>query len=112
MDSDDSALNDISGHPTVGTTDWETCTIYLSRNLANPFKTKVLLHELGHAVMFSFNLIEEIHRAVYPEYWIKAEEWICNFIADYGRMIFDAAYKIVGDNAWVCIPRELEKMIA
>lgn len=109
---DDPALTDVFGTHTVATTDWDTCTIYMSRSLFGEFKTRVLLHELGHCAMFSFSLIDEIHRMVYPEYWIDAEEWVCNFIADYGRLIFDIAYKILGENAWVYIPQELEKMIA
>lgn len=112
VDHDDSALNDISGHHTVATTDWNTCTIYFSNTLSGEFKTKVLIHELGHCALFSFGLIEEIHRLVYPEYWIEAEERICNFLADYGKMIFDTAYDILGENAWVCIPKEFEKLIA
>lgn len=112
VDEDDPALTDISEHHTVATTDWDTCTIYLSRNLSGEFKTRVFLHELGHCTMFSFGLIDEIHKMVYPEHWIDAEEWICNFIADYGRMIFDIAYQTLGEHAWICIPRELEKMIA
>lgn len=112
VEPDDSALNDIFGQRTVATTDWETCTIYLSKNLSGPFKTRVLLHELGHCVMFSFGLIEEIHHMVYPEYWIEAEEWVCNFIADYGKTIFNIAYQVLGDRTWNYIPRELEKMVA
>lgn len=112
VESDDPMLIDRSGKHTVATTDWNTCTIYLSQNLFGEFKTKVLLHELGHCALFSFGLIDDIHRLVYPEYWIEAEERVCNFIADYGKMIFDIAYDILGENAWICIPKELEKMIA
>lgn len=49
---------------------------------------QVLIHELGHCALFSFDLICDIHQMVSREFWIEAEEWICNFIADYGMMIF------------------------
>lgn len=41
--------------------------------------------------MFSYGLLEAVHSVVDPENWIEAEEWICNFLADYGDEIFDDA---------------------
>ncbi len=97
----------------VATTDPKDFCIYLSEDLKGDFLIKVLVHELGHCVMVSFNLIDEIHRMVYPEYWIEAEEWICNYIADYGMKIFNIAYSILGNyKAWEVIPHELEKMVS
>lgn len=78
-------LVDRTGNLTVGTTDLLTSTIYLSSELSGSFKTTVLLHEIGHAVMYSFNLINELHSFVDPINWIFAEEWVCNFLADYSR---------------------------
>lgn len=49
---------------------------------------------------------------VKPEYWIEAEEWICNYIADYGTKIFTTFYIIVGDDAIRYVPRELNRMFA
>lgn len=43
--------------------------------------------------------------------WIEAEEWVCNFIANYAAIIFNAAYDILGTDAWMAVPYELEKMI-
>lgn len=48
----------------------------------------MLLHELGHATMVSYGMLPELHRMMRPAYWIEAEEWICNLLADYGAMIF------------------------
>lgn len=53
-----------------------------------------------------------IHKVVKPEYWILAEEWVCNFIADYGAKIFSIAYSVLGNDAWMFIPYELDKVIA
>lgn len=47
--------------------------------------------------MISFGLLKAIHRMVKPEYWIDAEEWVCNFIADYGYGIFQIADYILSD---------------
>lgn len=105
-------LVDRTGTRTVATTDPDTLTVYLSEDLDGSFAVRVLIHELGHCALFSFDLIKDIHRIAKPEYWIEAEEWVCNFIADYGRIIFSAAYYILGDDAWMFIPQELEKMIA
>lgn len=72
---------------------------------------KVILHELGHVAMVSFHMLDDIHRMVKREYWIDAEEYICNFLADYGFQIFKTAYSILGEDAWICVPKELEKRL-
>lgn len=112
VDSDSPMLVDRTGKTTVATTDPTDYTVYLSKALQGPFLIKVLLHELGHCVMVSYDLLDYIHSSVYPEKWVEAEEWVCNFIADYGFKIFSAAYKIVGKDAWQFVPQEIEKLIA
>lgn len=111
VDPDTDVLIDREGIRTVATTDPQTHTIYVSNLLQGSFLTRVLVHELGHCAMISFGLIEEIRRAVKPEYWLEAEEWICNFIADYGLRIFWICYGMLGDDAWLFVPYELEKAI-
>lgn len=111
VDSLSDELVDRTGHLTVATTDPLTQTIYLSNVLKGDFLNRVLIHELGHAAMVSFDLIKDIHRMVKKEYWIEAEEWICNFIADYGLRIYAAAYDILGQEAWLYVPYGLEKAI-
>lgn len=96
----------------VATTDPNTKYIYLSSNLTGDFLNHVLIHELGHATMISYNLLDDIHRMVYPDHWVEAEEWVCNFIADYGLKIFRSAYEILGDQAWLYVPYELERLVA
>lgn len=108
----DKMLVDRSGKNSVATTDGITRRVYISNAIYGDFKTRVLLHELGHVAMFSFDLFDEVHRMVYPEYWIDAEEWICNFLADYGKTIFDAASRVLGEDGWICVPKEFEKLIA
>lgn len=112
VNRDDPMLIDRTGNKSVATTDGSTRTVYLSNDIFGDFKIRVLLHELGHVAMYSFGLLDQIHDMVYPEYWIEAEEWICNFIADYGKMIFDAASTVLGEHGWICVPKELEKLIA
>lgn len=46
---------------------------------------------------------------VKKNYWIEAEEWVCNFIADYGHEIFGAAYAVLGDQAIYIVPQQIEK---
>lgn len=110
VDRMDPMLVDRTGKRTVATTDPESLTVYLSDELSGDFLVKVVLHELGHCAMHSFGLIDDIHSMVYPEHWIDAEEWICNFIADYGFRIFSAAYDVVGYDALNYIPKEIEKL--
>lgn len=96
----------------VATTDPNEHCVYLARNLTGDFLNRVLIHELGHVTMISYDLIRDIHRMVYPEYWIEAEEWVCNIIADYGLKIFRAAYEVLGEQAWIYVPYELSRLVA
>ena len=105
-------LMDRTGNLRVATTDPDTRIIFLSNDLSGSFLEKVLVHEIGHCALFSFHLVDDIHRMVRPEYWIEAEEWICNFIADYGQIIYSTAYSYLGIHAWKAIPYELERLIA
>lgn len=88
-----------------------TRTVYLLDTLEGSFFTTVLLHELGHVVMFSYGLLDDVHRAVSRHLWIDAEEWVCNFIADYGLQIFQIASTVLGEEAWSFIPYELERLV-
>lgn len=109
---DSPELVDRTQERTLATTDPYEHMVYISETLSGSMLVRVLIHELGHCAMISFDLIEEIHRMVRPRYWIEAEEFICNFIADYGMMIFEAAYSILGENAWFFVPPEIERFVA
>lgn len=111
VDQNDPMLVDRTKNLRVATTDPVSKTIYLSNQLYGNFLIKVLVHELGHCAMVSFGMIEQIHRMVKPEYWINAEEWICNFLADYGFGIFSIAFATVGYNAWKFIPNEYGNLV-
>lgn len=95
----------------VATTDPETSSIYVSNAIFGNFKTRVIIHELGHCALLSFDMLADIHRMTYPEYWIEMEEWICNFIADYGEMIFSKVYRILGADSLNYIPQAIENWI-
>ena len=112
VDGNDPMLVDRTGTLTVGTTDPATLRVYISRDLDGSMLTRVLIHELGHCTMFSFGLLDDIHRMVHPRYWLEAEEWVCNFIADYGMRIFTVAYDILGNRAIDIVPYEIERMVA
>lgn len=93
----------------VATTDPATNCVYLSNQLYGTFLNRVLIHELGHCTMFSFNMLPYIHHMVKPKYWVDMEEWICNFIADYGMMIYEVCYDILGEQAIYIIPEKIEQ---
>lgn len=112
VNPNDKMLMDRTGKMTLATTDPNLATIFMSRSLSGALLIKVLIHELGHCALVSYGLLDDIHKVVKPEYWILAEEWVCNFIADYGAKIFSIAYSILGNDAWMFIPYELDKVIA
>lgn len=105
-------LIDRTGNLTVATTDPKTLSIYISDRLSGEFLNRVLIHELGHCVLFSYGLLDYIHSMVMPKFWVEVEEMFCNFIADYGYQIFKTAYNILGNEAIRIVPYELERIVA
>lgn len=91
-------LIDRTGRLAVATTDPSLKCIFLSDELYGSFLRTVLLHELGHVTMFSYGLLPVIHDFVKPSKWIEAEEWVCNFIADYGDEVFKIASDILSSD--------------
>lgn len=112
VSQNDRMLVDRTGILTVATTDPKTKTVYLSEQLRGDFLMTVFIHELGHCALYSFNLLEKIHRMTYPECWIEMEEFICNLLADYGLKIFRIAFSNMGYEAWKIIPFELGRVVA
>ena len=108
----DPVLVDRTGTLTIGVTDSATMTIYLSNKLRGEFLTKVVLHELSHAMMYSYHYLDEIHRYCKKRYWIEMEELIANLIADRAYEIFQRAYDVVGDEAIRFVPYGLERSVA
>lgn len=72
----------------------------------------VFIHELGHCALWSFGFLDYIRYMVYPEYQIEMEEFICNFLADFGMRIFRVAFKTMGYDAWKVIPQAFEQYVA
>ena len=105
-------LVDRTGDLKVATTNPVSMCVYLSSHLEGDFFNTVLVHELAHCAMISFDLIDYIHSHVPPEYWIDMEEFMCNFIADYGLKIFRTAYDLFGDDAIRIVPYGIERYIA
>lgn len=91
----DERLIDRTGELRLATTDFLSCTISLNSELSGCFLRKVLTHELGHCVMFSYDILPALHAFVHPSRWIEAEEWVCNFIADYGDEILGLTNQIL-----------------
>ena len=110
VDSQSPMLVDRTNTLTIATTDPTTMTIYLSNRLYGDFLFTVFIHELGHCALYSFGFLDMIRKWVKPEYQIKMEEFICNFLADYGMRIFNIGFSVLGYNAWKIIPSEFEKI--
>ena len=109
VSSSDPILIDRTGNKTCAVTDPSTLGIYLSNDLYGDFETTVILHELGHVVMYSYGYLNDIHRMCKKKYWIEMEEFICNLIADHAKEIFMRAYEIVGNDAICIVPLYLER---
>lgn len=83
--AEDPILTDRTGKQTLGVTDTATQMIYLADTLYGKKLRKVFMHEVGHAILASYGLLDDIHRVVPRKYWVLAEEWLCNFVADYSE---------------------------
>lgn len=93
----DKRLIDRTGSSRLATTDPSRREICLSNVLSGDMLSRVLIHEIGHATLVSYGLLDELHAMVYPDMWVQAEEWVCNLIADYGAEMQGIAYSILGN---------------
>ena len=73
------------GSLTLGVTDHNVMTIFLSRQLHGALLRKVLLHELTHAWMFSYGYVLSIDE----------EEFVCDFLASNAEDIIAKADEII-----------------
>jgi hypothetical protein len=73
------------GSKTVGVTDNNTKTVYLSNLLSGKFLDKVLCHELVHVASFSYDCHIDI----------DTEEIIADFMSLYGREIIYLADDLI-----------------
>lgn len=91
VDPYDDRLVDRTGVSKLATTDPGTFCVYLSTELIADrwLWRQVVMHELAHCVMISYDLISTLHKYVKRRYWIVAEEELCNFIANYSDFITD-----------------------
>ena len=96
----------------VATTDPDLHKIFLLEDLYGSFKKRVLIHEMTHVVLWEYGIIDRIAVYCYPEYCIAMEEEICNVLADYGEMVFNTAYKVLGDEAIRIVPYQIERLVA
>ena len=107
-----SYLIDRTNEYRVATTDPELHRIFLSDELYGDFKKRVLIHEITHVVLWEYGIIDRIAVYCYPEYRIAMEEEICNVLADYGEIVFNAAYKILGNEAIRIVPYQMERLVS
>lgn len=112
VDANSPMLVDRTGIKTIATTDPMSKTVNISADLYGELLMTVFIHELGHCALYSFGFLDRINKWVKPQYRIKMEEFICNFLADYGMKIFQTAYTTLGYDAWKIIPVEFEKIVA
>lgn len=74
-------LTKMDGTVTLGITDLDKRTIFLFSLLKGRMLRKVLIHELTHAFMFSYDFYLSI----------EEEEFICSFLSSYGDEIINDA---------------------
>ena len=110
--SQDDVLIDRTGSRTLGVSDYSTHIISIANNLHGELLNRVFIHELGHCVMFSYGLLSELHRMVKKRYWVDAEEFVCNILADYGQFVIGTARDVLGNQFTYVSTVGMERMIA
>lgn len=95
VNPNDFALVDRTGTLTLATTDPVDKCVYISNVLHGELLERVIKHELAHCVMISYNLLPDIYRMVKKRYIVEAEEWICNFLADYSKIVWRCTDEIL-----------------
>lgn len=105
-------LIDRTGEHTLAVSDYSTKIISIANNLHGELLNRVFIHELGHCVMFSYGLLSELHRMVKKQYWVEAEEWCCNLLADYGCFVIGTARDILGNHFTYVAPIGAERIVA
>ena len=108
----DSVLIDRTGERTLAVSDYSTKIISIANNLYGELLNRVFIHELGHCVMFSYGLLPELHRMVKKRYWVDAEEFVCNILADYSHFVIGTARDILRNKFTYVAPVGAERMIA
>lgn len=73
------------GSLTLGVTDRNVMTVFLSNHLRGALLRKVLIHELTHAWMFSY----DYHLS------LEEEEFVCDFLASNAEAIIAKADEII-----------------
>lgn len=109
---DDDRLIDRTGNLRLATTDPVTMTVCYSEILTGSMLARVLIHEMGHCAMVSYGLLSELRRMTKPQYSVQMEEWVCNFLADYGMTVYESAKAVIGEEAIKLVPDALGKVAA
>ena len=81
----DEHLKRSNGTYTLGVTDNNDKTVYVATGLSDRLHDKVLCHEIVHAFCFSYG----------TDFDIYTEELIADFLATYGREVFNVADNIL-----------------
>lgn len=93
---DDPRLMDRTGSTRIATTDPMTYCVYVSREVRGELLERVIRHEAAHCAMISYDLMAQLRRLIPESSWVPVEEWVCNFLADYGPEIIHASAVALG----------------
>lgn len=88
--SDDLRRDD--GSITLGVCDNNVKCIFISNALRGLLYERVLIHELTHAWIFSYGIYLTLEQ----------EEFVCEFVSNYGRSILSMADKLISVGARKC----------
>ena len=91
ISSSSAYLIDRTGKRKLATTDVKRKIIFIDCTLTGDTLFKVILHEISHAAIDSYGLLKDIYGAVNRSSWVNAEEWLCNYLYNYGLEIINSA---------------------
>ena len=88
------ALVDRTGRLALATTEPQSRLICVSNAIDGDALERVVVHEVAHAALVSFGLLENVGRFAKPHSTVDAEEFVCGFVSECGGAILSAAYEI------------------
>jgi hypothetical protein len=92
----DPSLIDRTGTRRLATTDPRTKTISVSQDVQPPLLDRVTLHEVAHAVTFSWGLLPRMRREVLRGDIIGAEEWAAQLVENHSVEALRLASEALG----------------
>lgn len=92
----DPRLVDRTGVEKLATTDPSTMAVYVRADLRPPLLDRVMLHEVAHAITYSWGMLENVRHGLPNRFWVQVEEWAAQLVEGHSLEALEAATIALG----------------